>query len=192
MVKIGASWSAQCFRVEEETLSGPAALWMFYFLNNQLTSYTSTMKGGESKASLGGEAVKHVVFRQWKLALKLFSSLASLELSSRAAVFFLLWLETDSVTASPAKQPLHCRYELVFQLPPVVNFGASDSSLNIVLSFLVEGTVTAFEGYLLGLSLAQRPGENHGLLFGKTFTRQEGTHNSSQKRIYEVTTSVYL
>ena len=45
----GASWSlqhrAQCFKVEEETLSGPAALQLFCFLKSCLTLHSSMMKG---------------------------------------------------------------------------------------------------------------------------------------------------
>jgi len=37
-VNTGDSWSAQCFRVEGETESGPAAFRGFCFLNSLLTS----------------------------------------------------------------------------------------------------------------------------------------------------------
>ena len=48
--------------------SGPAALQLFFFSNNHLTSHSSTMKGGRSEESLGGETVMRVVFKWLKRA----------------------------------------------------------------------------------------------------------------------------
>ena len=93
VMKTAASWSAQCFRVEDdrhtvratlraplsgtflqgrkdvlnlclEVTSGPAAVWLFCFPKSHLTSHSSTMKGG-GRAALpgGGEAVTGVEFR---------------------------------------------------------------------------------------------------------------------------------
>ena len=65
-VKTGASWSAQCFRVEEDTPSGPAALRLFCSPNNLLTSHSSPMKGGGNAASPAGEGETHVALRRSK------------------------------------------------------------------------------------------------------------------------------
>ena len=46
VVKTAASWSAQCFRVEDGKLLGSAAWRLFCFPKSRLTSRSSTMKGG--------------------------------------------------------------------------------------------------------------------------------------------------
>ena len=57
VVKTEAIWSVQCFRVEDNTPSGPAALQLFCFLKSYLTPCSSTMKGGGRVVVLDGEAV---------------------------------------------------------------------------------------------------------------------------------------
>ena len=57
VVKTGASWSVQCFRMEDTTPSGPAALQLFCFPKSYLTPCSSAMKGGGRVAVLDGEAV---------------------------------------------------------------------------------------------------------------------------------------
>ena len=64
VVKTGASWSAQCFRLEDDTASGPAALRLFCFPKSRFTSRSSTMKGGGRAAWPVGEAVTGVEFRR--------------------------------------------------------------------------------------------------------------------------------
>ena len=56
-LKTGARWSVQCFRVEDDTLSGSAALRLFCFSKSHLTLRSSIMKGDERVVAPGGEAV---------------------------------------------------------------------------------------------------------------------------------------
>ena len=57
VVKTEVIWSVQCFRVEDNTPSEPAALQLFCFLKSYLTPCSSTMKGGGRVVVLDGEAV---------------------------------------------------------------------------------------------------------------------------------------
>lgn len=70
VVKTGASWSVQCFKVEDDTLSAPAAMRLFCFPKSHLTLCSSVMKGDERVVALGGEAVAGVEFRWSKLGIE--------------------------------------------------------------------------------------------------------------------------
>ena len=53
LVNTGASWSAQCFRADGETESGPAAFRGFGLLNRFFTCLSVTEKGGEEEGVRG-------------------------------------------------------------------------------------------------------------------------------------------